>query len=594
MLLRFPVAPVTTGLFVSGVAAGLGSAAHAQAVQPPAIASPNRDQIELPRPNPEDAGPPQVRVDSAAALAAAPCPFERYDLQASIAAIRFTGPAGAALPAEIAPLLADIAARPPVGTQPLRIVCDIRDRASTALRRAGYVASVQIPPQRLEGGELRLEVVTARIVDVRVRGAVGPYGAAIEQRIARLKALTPLNERDAERVLLLAGDIPGLDVRLGLRPAGTAPGEVIGDLTVAYRPFSILANVQNYGSRQLGRETAYVRGEYYGLTGASDVTYVGASSTLDFDEQQVVQGGHIMGLGSGGATIGLSGTYAWSKPDIGALDLRSQSLIAGLELRAPIDVSVKRRFYVAGGLELIEQRTRVYDNNSARGSVGLNRDKLRVAYVRLDGTYRTRDAAGIETFSLAGALELRKGLDIFNATEINEVNPVSGYTPSRRNGDPKATVIRGRLETVIGLGPIFSLYGQGRGQWSNNPLLNFEEYAIGNLTIGRGYDPGANSADRAVGLRGEVRAKVIDVPARVELFGFYDSVWLWNLGAAEVENDRRLGSFGGGARAFVPGIAFVEAIYARPTNRALLLPNARRAPDRMLVSVTFQFPAGAR
>ena len=48
------------------------------------------------------------------------------------------------------------------------------------------------------------------------------------------------------------------------------------------------------------------------------------------------------------------------------------------------------------------------------------------------------------------------------------------------------------------------------GQWTDDPLLNFDEYSIGNLSIGRGYDPGANSGDRAIGFAGEIGATVID------------------------------------------------------------------------------------
>ena len=40
------------------------------------------------------------------------------------------------------------------------------------------------------------------------------------------------NRYQAERYLLLASDIPGYVVRLTLRPAGTVPGDVIGDVTV--------------------------------------------------------------------------------------------------------------------------------------------------------------------------------------------------------------------------------------------------------------------------------------------------------------------------------------------------------------------------
>ena len=118
----------------------------------------------------------------------------------------------------------------PTGDQPIRVVCDIRDQANAALRRDGWVASVQIPAQSIDGGELQLQVVTARITEIRVRGDAGPYASRWRRGIASCSALDPLNERDAERALLLAGDVPGLDVQLSLRPAGTQPGEVIGDL----------------------------------------------------------------------------------------------------------------------------------------------------------------------------------------------------------------------------------------------------------------------------------------------------------------------------------------------------------------------------
>ena len=35
---------------------------------------------------------------------------------------------------------------------PISVVCEIRDRAATILRAKGYLAAVQIPPQKIEGG----------------------------------------------------------------------------------------------------------------------------------------------------------------------------------------------------------------------------------------------------------------------------------------------------------------------------------------------------------------------------------------------------------------------------------------------------------
>lgn len=517
------------------------------------------------------------------------CPLKDYkDISVTIREISFVGPDKAALPAAIAGLLAPIAANPPAGAENVTVICRIRDDASAALRRAGYLASVQIPPQSLENGKLELQVVTAHIVEMQVHGDPGPFRGTLEARIAQLKALDPFNERDAERILLLADDVPGLDVKLSLRRAGTRPGEVIGDLTIDVRRYRLLGNVQNYGSKQLGRYTAYARAEIYGLTGASDLTYFGGQITAQPQEQQVVQAGHVMGLGNSGATLSLAGTYAWSRPDVGTLDLRARSAIVELEVAAPLHRSLRSKLYISAGIDLIEQTTRVYGNG---GSSPLNRDRLRTPYVRFSGSTRGLRPGGGTSFVLGGELQLRKGFSILDATLPRTI--VDGYTPSRFEGDARAFVARLELSGVVSLGPIFSLAGETQAQWADRPLLNFDEYSIGNFTIGRGYDPGANSGDRAIGTRGELRALVLAKPrAEVELFGFYDSVWLWNLDTGAIENGRRLGSFGGGARFRIPSLLSLDLIYARPEHPALLLPGARRAPDRLLLSLTIQFMPG--
>lgn len=568
-------------------AATLPEIGHAQTAQTP-DSLPNREQVEIPQPDAaRDRG--RVRVNARNAVQTAPCPLDRYDLKVAITSVRFTNAAGAPLHPTLVPLLASVG--PPTGgEQSIRVVCDIRDRATELLRREGYVASVQIPPQTIETGELRLEVVTARITEVRVRGDAAPYRETLAARIDQLRALDPLNERDAERILLLAGDVPGLDVQLSLRPAGTVPGEVIGDLSVTYTRASFLANVQNYGSRQLGRETAYLRAEAYGLLGPG-VTFAGVSSTIDIDEQQVVQVGHVAGLNDRGLSLEGSFLYAWSRPDIGLLDLRSESLIGRIAVTEPAMRSLTTNLNISTGLEIIEQRTRVYSDGEG---LPLNRDKLRILFLRMEGSYREPLIGGGEAYSLSAGLEVRRGLDIFNATKRRSISP-GGFTPSRIEGDPTATVIRGDFQGVVGIGPIFSLAAEGVAQWADNPLLNFEEFSLGNLTIGRGYDPGANTADRAIALRVEPRATVYQSPrVRADLFGFYDSVWIYNLDPNAVENDRRLGSYGGGVRVLLPGLALFEAMYARPEDKALIVPNAKRARDRLLLSLTMQFSPGGR
>ncbi|HMP56714.1 MAG TPA: ShlB/FhaC/HecB family hemolysin secretion/activation protein, partial [Novosphingobium sp.] len=419
-------------------------------------------------------------------------------LRTTITEVRFGGQGGAPLAPELTDLLAGISA--PAGEQSVRVVCDLRDQAQARLRSARYVTSVQIPQQRLDGGLLRLEVISGRITEMRVSGEAGPYENLLKARIDRLKALDPLNEAEAERILLLAGDVPGLSVQLGLSPAGGAPGDLIGDLNVSFTPFRMLANVQNYNSKFLGRETALLHAEVYGLAGRGDVTSLTAQSTFDFEEQLIAQLRHAVTLNTAGTTLALRGTVARSRPDLKTLDLRTLSLIGGLEVTQPIERTVNRSLSVSGGFEYSQQRTRVHFGG---GSSPLNRDRISSVYLRMDGENRSLRMDGSVASSLRVNAELRKGLDMLKATRTGVI--VNGYGPTRFEGSATATILRGEVEAMVSPSPLFELAGRVRGQWANRPLLNFEEFAIGNQTIGRGYDPGANTGDRAVAFTVEPR-----------------------------------------------------------------------------------------
>lgn len=547
---------------------------------------PTREEVTPPAPNP--AAEATASVDARGAIAQPACPFAASPIRLTLAHVAFTRPDGSALQPAIADALGGIEV--PTGDQSIRVVCQLRDEANAALRRAGWVASVQIPAQSIATGELTLHVVSARITEIRVRGTPGPYRHVLEGRIARLKALDPLNQHDAERILLLAGDIPGLDVQLALHPAGTQPGDVIGDLNITYRPFAIFANVQNYNSRALGRETAYVRGEIYGLTGLADVTYIGASTTADVKEQKIVQAGHILGLDGGGDTVGARFTYAWSRPDLGALDLRTDTLITGVDLVHPLVRSVRGNARVALGFDYVDQYTVVASGDAL---TPLNLDKLRVGFVRASGDLLRRRFDGAIAVQLRGGIDVRKGFGIFDATpRIPSVT--GGALPSRIEGDSRALVIRGDLDAVIGLGRVFSIATAVRAQWANDPLLNYEEFSLGNLTIGRGYDPGSNSGDRAVGVRLEPRAELpLSRRFGAELFGFYDFVALTNLDSSSTEVDRRFHSYGGGLRVTLPNRLILEGMYAHPQDKALTIDKAP-PPDRFLASLIVQFRGGAR
>ncbi len=587
------------GVFHKRFAVLCGASVFALAAAPAVVTAqtvPTREQVN-PAQQTQTAVAPHKRVDSEGVADFAPCALDNSTLHVSISSVNFTGPGGAALPDKVQRVLSGVG--PTVaGDAPIREVCDIRDHANSALRQAGYIASVQITPQDLSSGALQLTVVTAHFADIRVHGDPGPYRDLMDDRIKQLMALDPLNELDAERILLLTGDIPGLDIKLSLRSAGTTPGAVIGDLTVARIPYRVQINVNDYGSQQIGDSSAYARLELYGLTGHADVTYLGVSDTFDTKEQRVFQIGHLMGLGRHGDTIGASYVFAKTQPDLGPLDLRTESQVFNVEYYHPIIRTVQKDLLFFAGFDAVEQKTQVFGGSK---TTLINLDRIRVGYLRLTGALHHPGFAGGDGIVVKGGLELRQGFSGMGASKPCASTAGSSCLLTGGNtADPQAAVARFNADATVGLGPVLNFAGALRTQWSDKTLVNYEKFAVGNLTIGRGYDPGASTADSAVAWRAELRLEFARASAlKGEGFIFYDQARVWNknhtvctAGQTNCVNDgtRDLASYGAGVRFILPGKWVAEITYAKPLDKALSIDKAP-PPPRIMFSITTQFPS---
>lgn len=485
-----------------------------------------------------------------------------------------------------------------LGTQqPVAVICEIRDRAATILRDLGYIAAVEVPEQRIAEGTVRFQVLMAKLVGVRVRGDAGNAERTIAAYLERLTDQPVFNRFQAERYLLLAGDLPGYDVRLSLRSANAGRGEVVGEVAVIRTPGQIDLNVQNFGSRDLGRWGALLRGQFYGLTGLGDRTTIAVFSTSDFEEQQTLQLAHDFRIGSEGLTLSGQFTYAWAEPDLDddRLEVKARTLLGTLEASYPFVRAQDATVRGAVGLDLINQKVDFND-------VPLTRDKLRVAYLRFDIDTTDLDSINrIGGFSIAeprwrgvASVELRQGLDIFDASEgcgrrfVNCTG--AGKVPiSRLEGDPSGTVAR--FEAFGEYRPVPKIaFALGmRAQYSKEPLLSFEEYSAGNYTVGRGYDPGTLLGDSGLGFNAEVRFGTI-IPAAinrvsVQPYLFADRAWVWNRDFGNDGDDRQnLTSIGAGVRGLYGDRAQYDVLLTVPLERAGLL--TERPDVRLLVSLT--------
>ena len=556
--------------------------------------APTREEVERVPLSPTVEAPPRLTVEGG--IERAPCALADLayrDVTFTVSNVIFED-LKAVSPEILRPAYADYLG----SEQPIAVVCEIRDRAATILRDAGYIAAVQVPEQRIADGTVRFKVLMAKLVGVRVRGDAGKAERTIAAYLERLTEQEVFNRFDAERYLLLAGDLPGYDVRLSLRSAEAAPGEVIGEVAVLRTPGQIDFNVQNFGSRDLGRWGGLLRGQFYGLTGLGDRTTVAFFSTADFDEQQTLQLGHDFRLGGEGLTLSGQFTYAWADPDLGdpRLDVKARTLLATVEAAYPLIRTQAQTLRGAAGLDIINQKVRFND-------LPLTRDQLRVAFARLDLEATDPDSINrLGGFSIAeprwrflGGLELRQGLDLLGASEDCGARfarcRAAGAVPlSRLEGDPTGTVFR------------FNAYGEYRpvpniafalgmkGQATHDPLLSFEEFSVGNYTVGRGYDPGTLLGDNGLGFQAEVRFGSIVPQTRdslsVQPYLFVDTAWVWNedrLNARDIRQD--LTSIGGGLRALYGDRLQLDVALAVPLERAGVL--ATEKPDpRLLVSLT--------
>ncbi len=132
-------ARVVNRLLVTSILISGASAASAQ-VTPADVRPPTREQVTRPtEPTPNA----HARLEVEGGIERAPCALDgpQYkDIRLTVRGAEFENLQG--LPA--AELNAAYA--PYVGRdEPISVVCEIRDRAATILRNAGYIAAVQVP-----------------------------------------------------------------------------------------------------------------------------------------------------------------------------------------------------------------------------------------------------------------------------------------------------------------------------------------------------------------------------------------------------------------------------------------------------------------
>ena len=526
-----------------GVAVSLGLALVA-----PAIAQVTPVTIAVPGQTPQDIDPasrtpavPPALIDPATLAVAGACPFAgKGDI--TLTRIDVTG-ATLVAREDLDRAVADLLGRP----ADAGVLCTARDRiAAVYARRGEALAAVDIPEQNITGGALTLRVTEGRIRSVVLENAeaLGPSAVLAHAYLERLKTDGATRWADVERAFLLTREIPGADVSFALRRSGddTADGLEVVASAAPRRKVDIGFGAQNLGSEELGRESVSLRMDANGFTPYGERTSLVLLSSLG-GEQKVAQLLEEVRLGASG--LMLLGDFAYGRSQPGgaleALELDGRSRVGRLGLRYPLARTRALSVDTGMRLEAIDQTN---DLGFLRGvggpAIPLFEEKLRVLALETNARWQ-RPASGLATMA---SLELRKGLGLWGASEP---------------GDPLLSRAEGRpdfLSAKLGVGARWSMKPgaasspylgfNGGAQWSNAPLPAYEEFQVGNYTIGRGFDPGAASGDSAVAGQLEAGWDFRSASANTSVFAFIDAARLWN--RDDFAYDTSLRSIGLGAR----------------------------------------------
>ncbi|MEM7700675.1 MAG: ShlB/FhaC/HecB family hemolysin secretion/activation protein [Pseudomonadota bacterium] len=468
--------------------------------------------------------------------------------------------------------------------QPVAILCEIRDAAATILRNKGYLAAAQVPTQRISDGKVTLEVLYGKVSAVRARGETGGAEKKLEQYLGRLSEKDIFDRNEAERYLLLARDLPGYDVNLRLVPASDQPGYLIGEVTVRRERAAFDLAIQNFGAQATGPVGAQARAQFYGLTGLGDATTLSYFTSSDFDEQQVFQIAHEFRPGSDGLIVSGQLTYAETAPDIGTAaafgnlpaDLTAKTLFGTLSASYPVKRTQGENISITAGFDYVDQDVDFI--------APLSRDRIRVGWLRFD--YDSIDLARrAPRYRTAASVEFRQGFDVFGASSVclGPTCPAGQINPGRLDGSPTSSVVRANGLAELSLSRMLALTLKPRAQLSlGGGLFGFEEFAAGNFTVGRGYDPGTIIGDSGVGLTTEVRTSTLSLSKNtaIQPYAFFDLAQVWNK-APDFDDD--LASVGAGARVSFDRFS-LDSMVAVPLKRAGL--QTERGDVRVLFTLT--------
>lgn len=408
------------------------------------------------------------------------------------------------------------------------------DALQSQLAQAGYAFHrVVLPPQTVEAGTVRLELITISLGEVVVEGNNYFSIDNVRRSFPTLSSDGVPNARALARNVMIANRHPAKSVAVKLRESSVA-GSVDAVVSVEDQPpQQIFGVLNNIGTKATGRTRLTIGAQHNNLWDKDH----GATFTYTLSPEHkgdVEQWGlhYRLPLYQWGGSL----TFFYTDSDVdsgtvaGVFDVTGAGEFMGVRYeQALLRVG---SFQQSLSLSL---ESRFFDSNVLFAGTPLGSEvrstPLEVKYLA-EWRYRQINLQGHVSF----AYDLGLGGD----------NDASSYTAASTGGDDRWQTWRFGGRADIPLPSSWLLRLHASGQFSEEPLIPGEQFGLGGASTIRGYDEREVSADSGYRLSSEFWAPPL--PFGVRTYGFVDTGYLRNERVAfGGVRDESLSSIGVGA-----------------------------------------------
>lgn len=379
--------------------------------------------------------------------------------------------------------------------------------AALAYRDKGYVATVSIPRQEVEGGVITLKVVESKYAGANIDGTSNGRinSELILARVEKAMRLEPaVNVNVLDRALLLINDLPGASVQGGLA-AGTSEGDTRVVLQSSDKPVITGAlNMDSYGALTTGAERLLFDASLNSPAGRGEQYTLGLLATPGVRYGRV---GLSVPVGLDGTRMGVNSSYMDYSVIAGsavASDIHGTSTSVGMDVSHPVVRSQQANLFLTGGVT-----GKIFENFA--GAILTRSSQSVAATVSLNGNWVDRMFGGA---SNQASLSVTSG-DLHIRDEQSRLSDAATAGTNGRFNKLNAAFTRNQA-VRDGVSLVLNL----SGQYAIQNLDSSEKFFLGGPSGVRGYPVSEGGGSQGHLGTVELRTKL---PKNWELRLFYDS-----------------------------------------------------------------------